>query len=72
MLGTLVRESWGCEQMARDFEDMYVFEELRLDPYYGRLAALYPELSPQITKLIESCRTRRVSLVHGIGPEKHW
>ena len=65
MLGTLVRESWGCEQMARDFEDMYVFEELRLDPYYGRLAALYPELSPQITKLIESCRTRRVSLVHG-------
>lgn len=65
MLGTLIRESWQSEQMARDFGDLYVFEELRLDPYYRRLAGLYPELCPQITKLIESCETRRVSLVHG-------
>jgi 5-methylthioribose kinase len=64
-LGTIVRRSWHSEQMATQFADIGYFHDLRLDPYYTRLSMLYPELRPWMERLIESCRTRRVSLVHG-------
>ena len=65
MLGTIIRKSWGSASMADSFDNISIFEELRLDPYYGRLASLYPDLRPHFDSLIAACRTRRVSLVHG-------
>jgi 5-methylthioribose kinase len=65
MLGTMIRHSWGSEMLARTFEDITIFDELRLDPYYGRLASMYPDLRAHFEELIAGCRTRRVSLVHG-------
>jgi 5-methylthioribose kinase len=64
-LGTIIRRSWHSEQMSAQFADIGYFHDLRLDPYYGRLAAIYPDLHPWMERLIESCQTRRVSLVHG-------
>lgn len=65
MLARMVRQSWQSATMAKSFANLSIFEELRLDPYYGRLADLYPELSQYLEELIATCRTRRVSLVHG-------
>jgi hypothetical protein len=65
MLGTMVRESWQSPSLAKAFGDISIFDELRLDPYYGRLAAMYPELRGYFDELIAACRSRRVSLVHG-------
>jgi 5-methylthioribose kinase len=64
-LGAIIRQSWYSEAMAAQFADISYFDELRLDPYYTRLATIYPDLRPWMERLIESCRTRRVSLVHG-------
>ncbi|HYI91904.1 MAG TPA: aminoglycoside phosphotransferase family protein, partial [Bryobacteraceae bacterium] len=65
ILGTLMRESWNSQELAAQFGDLTIFEELRLDPYYGRMIALYPDLAAHFEALIEDCRTRRVCLVHG-------
>lgn len=65
MLGTLIRESWHSSEMAGQFADIQIFEELRLDPYYRQLSKISPDLAPHFNQLIENCRTRRVSLVHG-------
>lgn len=65
MLGTLIRESWDSSEMADQFADIQIFDELRLDPYYRRMASVCPDLAPHFHRLIENCRTRRVSLVHG-------
>ena len=64
-LGAIIRHSWHSEAMAAQFDELSYFHELRLDPYYTRLASIYPDLRPWMDRLIESCRTRRVSLVHG-------
>jgi 5-methylthioribose kinase len=65
ILAALIRGSWHSHDLAQQFGDLTIFEELRLDPYYQRLATLYPELQDHIRQRIEACRTRRVSLVHG-------
>jgi 5-methylthioribose kinase len=65
MLAGLISESWQSPELAEQFADITIFEELRLDPYYRRLATIYPDLEAHFQRLIESCRTRRVSLVHG-------
>ena len=43
MLGALMRESWQSAELAEQFGDLTIFEELRLDPYYRRLANVHPE-----------------------------
>lgn len=65
ILGTIIRRSWQSPVLASAFADIAAFEELRLDPYYGRLSALYPDLRPYLAALMDSSRTRKVSLVHG-------
>ena len=64
-LAALIRESWHSPELAEQFGDITIFEELRLDPYYRRLATVYPGLQEHFQRRIEACRTRRVSLVHG-------
>jgi 5-methylthioribose kinase len=65
ILAALIRTSWHSPELAQQFGDITIFEELRLDPYYQRLATLYPALQEHMQRRMEACRTRRVSLVHG-------
>jgi 5-methylthioribose kinase len=65
VLAALIRETWQSSALAEQFGDLTIFEELRLDPYYRRLAAVHPDLRDHLQRRIEACRTRRVSLVHG-------
>lgn len=65
MLATIIRESWESEKLANTFGDITAFEELRLDPYYGRVTEVYPDLRWHFDALMHTSRTRRVSLVHG-------
>ena len=60
-----MRETWQSAELAEQFGDLTIFEELRLDPYYRRLAIVYPELGEYLQQRIDACRNRRVSLVHG-------
>jgi 5-methylthioribose kinase len=72
ILGTMIRSSWRSEKLAEQFDDIAIFDELRLDPYYERMACLYPELRPHFEDLVANCRNRRVSLVHGDWSPKNF
>jgi len=52
----------GCEG---EFGDLALFEQLRLDPYYGFTARQHPHTILYFEELNEECRRHRVSLVHG-------
>jgi 5-methylthioribose kinase len=65
ILGTMIRKSWESPELREAFSDITIFDQLRLDPYFGQLTRLYPELRPHMETLIEKCRTRKASLVHG-------
>jgi 5-methylthioribose kinase len=65
MLAAILRESWESEEMAGKFGDLTIFNELRLDPYYARTMVIHPDLAERFERLIESSRTRKISLVHG-------
>ena len=64
-LGAIIRGTWRQPAWEAQFGDQTVFDELRLDPYYRFTAARHPDCAAHFESLIESCRTRRVSLVHG-------
>jgi 5-methylthioribose kinase len=65
ILAALIRTSWHSPELAEQFSDITIFEELRVDPYYQRLATLYPDLQEHLQRRMDAGRTRRVSLVHG-------
>ena len=67
MLATMIRESWQFGGVGgRRFNDITIFDELRLDPYYERHGdACIRNCVRHFEELIASCRNRRVSLVHG-------
>lgn len=52
------------EQMG-EFEDLTVFEQLRIDPYYRQIARVHPELAHACEGLMERCRRQRWALTHG-------
>lgn len=47
------------------FDDLTVFDQLRLDPYYRAAAVRLPDLRKHFERRILDCQSRRVSLVHG-------
>ncbi len=47
------------------FADRTFFESLRLEPYYAYAAGRVPPAAPFLQALIDDCRTRRLTLVHG-------
>lgn len=65
ILGAMIRATWRNAAWESQFGDQTVFDELRLDPYYRFTASRHPDCAPHFESLIQSCRTRRVSLVHG-------
>jgi 5-methylthioribose kinase len=64
-LGAIIRATFQQPSWESQFGDQTVFDELRLDPYYRFTAARHPDCAQHLHALIESCRTRRVALVHG-------
>jgi 5-methylthioribose kinase len=68
-LGTLLARihttTWHNAEVAEALNDARAFDELRLDPYYRRLAAVHPSLAPVLRSLIESSQSRRHALVLG-------
>lgn len=65
ILGGMIRATWQSSEWEAKFGDQTVFDELRLDPYYRYTASRHPDCAAHFDALIESCRTRRVALVHG-------
>ncbi len=65
LLGRLHAGSAKDPDIARQFADTRFFEELRLKPYFGRVAELNPDLAPAIATTIRGMAERRQALVHG-------
>lgn len=64
-LGQLHRETAGSREMFEQFGDLEVFQQLRVDPFYRRVAEVHPDLSPHWNALIEGALSHSVCLVHG-------
>src|SRR5438874_73389 len=47
------------------FTDRTVFEQLRVEPFYVRIAQRLPDVAQLVAPLIERCRTVRLGLCHG-------
>ncbi len=66
MLATIHRRGAELsEALAVEFADCTFFESLRLEPYYAFAAQQVPEATPFLHALMEDCRARRFTLVHG-------
>lgn len=65
LMAAWVRESLAHPEWREPFDDLSVFDDLRLDPYYRSTAARHPQLMPAFERLIHHGSTRRVALVHG-------
>jgi aminoglycoside phosphotransferase (APT) family kinase protein len=64
-LSALIRGTSGSAALASRFDQMAIFDQLRLDPYYRYTAARHPDLAGWFQSLIEDCECRRFCLVHG-------
>ena len=64
-LGQMHRKT-ACQPGLREqFGDLEVFQQLRVDPFYRRVAAAHPDLATHWTSLIEGALSHPVCLVHG-------
>lgn len=61
----MIGVSLGSAEWRGRFEDMRVFEELRLDPYYEYTAAKHPDLATEFALAKKRCLERRCAFVHG-------
>jgi 5-methylthioribose kinase len=65
LLAQIHGASWNIENIAARLDDRTYFDQLRLDPYYRHVARVYPDLAPQLARLIDSVWQHRRCLVHG-------
>ena len=65
LLGRLHARSWNDSQLARLLDDRTFFRDLRINPYYDRIAEVHPDLTEQIQKVSDSIWRHRRCLVHG-------
>ncbi len=63
-LATIHRQTAGDENLAREFGDLEVFDELRVDPFYRRVAARLPDGAALFDPLIAELFATRACLVH--------
>ena len=63
-LSTMHRETALRPDLEKRFQDTEVFVELRVDPFYRRVAQAAPAVAPSIDRLIDEMFATRVSLVH--------
>lgn len=65
MLALLHRRSSGSSELSIKFGDQESFRELRIDPFFLRVADRYPEIGPAIKEVVDEMSRRRSVLVHG-------
>jgi len=63
-LAALHRETFADAELKRRFADRQVFVELRVDPFYRRVADVHPQLRDAIDALIDEMFATDVCLVH--------
>ncbi|MSR58349.1 MAG: phosphotransferase [Planctomycetaceae bacterium] len=63
-LSALHRETAFRPELQTRFGDTEVFVQLRVDPFYRRVAAACPEIAPQIDRMIDDMFASPVCLVH--------
>lgn len=66
ILSRIHKESYKIdEDIKAEFSDQKYFNQLRIDPFHRFLIQKYPELNPDINKLIDELTLERTCLVHG-------
>lgn len=65
LLGRIHAGSWHNASLARTFEDRTFFYDLRVDPFYCRVAEVHSDIGPSIDALVDSVWAERHCLVHG-------
>lgn len=63
-LSDIHRQTALRPELASDFGDTEVFVQLRVDPFYRRIAEIAPHVAPHIDRLIAEMFSTRVALVH--------
>ncbi len=53
-LATVHRETAGRADLQEEFGDIEVFDQLRIDPFYRRIATVHGEIAPSINRLIDA------------------
>jgi tRNA A-37 threonylcarbamoyl transferase component Bud32 len=80
VLGAWHRATWQRDDVARQFDDDAVFDQLRLTPFHRTVHGLHPQLSSSLSTCIDELETVRECLVHGdfspknvlVGPDLLW
>ncbi|MDQ3876713.1 MAG: phosphotransferase [Actinomycetota bacterium] len=65
VLGTWHRETWDDDAIARRFDDMEAFDQLRIDPYYRTVVRRHPDLARPVLAYVDRMLSTRRCLVHG-------
>ncbi len=65
ILASLHARTWRDGETATRLRDRSFFDDLRIDPYYRRIAQAHHELKTAIAGLIASLAENRLCLVHG-------
>lgn len=63
LLARIHTRTWHDPEVEELIGDVRAFDELRLDPYYRRLASVHPSLAPVLNSLIEGSQSRKHCLV---------
>jgi len=65
LLARLHAGTWSDDDVRRRLNDRRFFFDLRVDPYYRRVAEVHPGLAPQLDRVIQTLDEHRCCLVHG-------
>ncbi|NJN52066.1 MAG: aminoglycoside phosphotransferase family protein [Gammaproteobacteria bacterium] len=65
LLGRLHRASAGDAVLAAQFDNLALFDALRLEPYFMGATVRNPELTGILTDIVQSQRQHRTVLIHG-------
>jgi len=63
-LSTIHRETAGNDQFADQFSDREVFVQLRVDPFYRRIAEVHAEIEPYVSNMVDEMFETAVCIVH--------
>lgn len=64
LLGDIHAKTAGQPQLLAEPQDTTVFFELRVDPFYRRIAAVHPAIKPAVNRMIAEMSDHALCLVH--------